>query len=51
VITTTHVGHLDETVGHRTGALEIIRKPYDLDEISRAVPEANHCLIANPKAR
>jgi DNA-binding NtrC family response regulator len=39
VVTTTHKGHLEKLVGP-TDAIEIIGKPYDLDQVIRAVRQA-----------
>jgi DNA-binding NtrC family response regulator len=39
VLTTTHKGHLEELVGP-TDAIEIVGKPYDLDQIIGAVRRA-----------
>lgn len=40
VVTTTHAGHVREIAGEETAILEIVGKPYDLDEIVRAVRDA-----------
>jgi CheY-like chemotaxis protein len=40
VITTTNKRALDLIVGQRTDAMEIIGKPYDLDQVMRAVEAA-----------
>jgi DNA-binding NtrC family response regulator len=39
VVTTTHKGHLEQLVGP-TDAIEIVGKPYDLDQVIRAVRQA-----------
>ena len=39
VLTTTHKGHLEKLVGP-TDAIEIVGKPYDLDQVIRAVQHA-----------
>jgi DNA-binding NtrC family response regulator len=38
VVTTTHKGHLEKLVGP-TDAIEIVGKPYDLDQVIRAVQQ------------
>jgi CheY-like chemotaxis protein len=40
VLTTTHKQHLDALVGHDSGAIEIVGKPYDLQLIVDAVARA-----------
>ena len=40
VITTTNVRALDSIVREHTGALEIVGKPYDLEQVVRAVESA-----------
>jgi DNA-binding response OmpR family regulator len=40
VLTTTNKVRLDETVGSDSDALEIVGKPYDLDQISAAIAAA-----------
>jgi DNA-binding response OmpR family regulator len=40
VVTTTNKERLDETVGHDSEALEIVGKPYDLDQITVAIHAA-----------
>ena len=40
VLTTTNKERLDETVGRDSEAFEIVGKPYDLDEIKRAIHTA-----------
>jgi DNA-binding response OmpR family regulator len=37
VLTTTNKNRLDETVGKDSEALEIVGKPYDLDQIKEAI--------------
>ena len=39
VVTTTHKGHLEQLVGP-TDAIEIVGKPYDLNQVIRAVRQA-----------
>jgi DNA-binding NtrC family response regulator len=41
VITTTHAGHLREFVGRDEEVYEVVGKPFDLDQIVRAVKEAS----------
>jgi CheY-like chemotaxis protein len=41
VVTTTHVGHVREIVGRDERVYEIVGKPFDLEEIVRAVKEAS----------
>jgi DNA-binding NtrC family response regulator len=38
VLTTTHKGNLEKLVGP-TGAIEVVGKPYDVDQIIRAVQQ------------
>jgi len=40
VVTTTHAGHVRKIAGEETVIHEIVGKPYDLDEILRAVRDA-----------
>ena len=40
VLTTTNKDRLDETVGADSGAVEIVGKPYDLDQIKTAIQAA-----------
>jgi DNA-binding response OmpR family regulator len=40
VLTTTNKARLDEAVGENSEALEIVGKPYDLDQISAAIRAA-----------
>jgi DNA-binding response OmpR family regulator len=37
VVTTTHKLHLDKIAGFDSGAIEIVGKPYDLDQVVTAV--------------
>ena len=39
VVTTTHKGHLEQ-LGGPTDAIEIVGKPYDVDQVIRAVRQA-----------
>ena len=41
VITTTHAGHMREMIGRDAHVYEIVGKPFDLEQIVRAVKEAS----------
>lgn len=40
IVTTTHIKHLREVAGEGQEAIEILDKPYDLEQVLRAVQEA-----------
>jgi CheY-like chemotaxis protein len=47
VVTSTHVGHVRELVGRDERVYEIVGKPFDLEEIVRAVKEASRARPTN----
>jgi DNA-binding response OmpR family regulator len=50
VLTTTNKNRLDETVGANSTAIEIVGKPYDLQQISTAITSAMRTAEAAAKA-
>ena len=50
VLTTTNKNRLDETVGANSTAIEIVGKPYDLQQISTAITNAMRTAEAAAKA-
>jgi CheY-like chemotaxis protein len=47
VVTTTHAGHVREIVGRDEHVYEVVGKPFDLEEIVRAVKEASRARPTN----
>lgn len=47
VVTSTHAGHVREVVGRDARVYEIVGKPFDLEEIVRAVKEASRARFTN----
>ena len=51
VLTTTHKANLEKVIGHESGAIEVLLKPYDVSVICDAVQQAAGSAPAEPSDR